>query len=202
MNIIGLTGGIGSGKSTAAQYFYELGIPIIDLDDISKEITKKNKEGYKKIINKFGSRYLTEKKEINRNLIKKEIFNDSKLKEEFEQLIHPIIYDECMNKINNYDSYPYIIIVIPLLFETKNYQDIIDESLLIDCEKKNQIERINARDKIDLDLIDKIISSQIDRATRQKKADNIIKNNFTTRELKKEIIIFHNKMLKKIKKND
>ena len=116
MHIVGLTGGIGSGKSMAALFFKELNVPVIDLDDIAKEITTKNNEGYNEIVKKFGVRYLNDKKEINRYLIKAEIFNDPKLKKEFEQLIHPLIYTACLNQIDNFHTQTYLILIVPLLF--------------------------------------------------------------------------------------
>lgn len=198
MHIVGLTGGIGSGKSMAALFFKELNVPVIDLDDIAKEITTKNNEGYNEIVKKFGVRYLNDKKEINRYLIKAEIFNDPKLKKEFEQLIHPLIYTACLNQIDNFHTQTYIILIVPLLFETKTYLGLIQESLLIDCKISTQKERVCSRDKLDSNLIDKIIASQLERSERQEKADNIITNDGSVDELKQKIKIFHDNIIKRL----
>lgn len=198
MHIVGLTGGIGSGKSMAALFFKELNVPVIDLDDIAKEITTKNNEGYNEIVKKFGVRYLNDKKEINRYLIKAEIFNDPKLKKEFEQLIHPLIYTACLNQIDNFHTQTYLILIVPLLFETKTYLGLIQESLLIDCKISTQKERVCSRDKLDSKLIDKIIASQLERSERQEKADNIITNDGSVDELKKKIKIFHDNIIKRL----
>ena len=198
MHIVGLTGGIGSGKSMAALFFKELNVPVIDLDDIAKEITTKNNEGYNEIVKKFGVRYLNNKKEINRYLIKAEIFNDPKLKKEFEQLIHPLIYTACLNQIDNFHTQTYLILIVPLLFETKTYLGLIQESLLIDCKISTQKERVCSRDKLDSNLIDKIIASQLERSERQEKADNIITNDGSVDELKQKIKIFHNNIIKRL----
>lgn len=198
MHIVGLTGGIGSGKSMAALFFKELNVPVIDLDDIAKEITTKNNEGYNEIVKKFGVRYLNDKKEINRYLIKAEIFNDPKLKKEFEQLIHPLIYTACLNQIDNFHTQTYLILIVPLLFETKTYLGLIQESLLIDCKISTQKERVCSRDKLDSNLIDKIIASQLERSERQEKADNIITNDGSVDELKKKIKIFHDNIIKRL----
>lgn len=198
MHIVGLTGGIGSGKSMAALFFKELNVPVIDLDDIAKEITTKNNEGYNEIVKKFGVRYLNDKKEINRYLIKAEIFNDPKLKKEFEQLIHPLIYTACLNQIDNFHTQTYLILIVPLLFETKTYLGLIQESLLIDCKVSTQKERVCSRDKLDSNLIDKIIASQLERSERQEKADNIITNDGSVDELKQKIKIFHDNIIKRL----
>jgi dephospho-CoA kinase len=198
MHIVGLTGGIGSGKSMAALFFKELNVPVIDLDDIAKEITTKNNEGYNEIVKKFGVRYLNDKKEINRYLIKAEIFNDPKLKKEFEQLIHPLIYTACLNQIDNFHTQTYLILIVPLLFETKTYLGLIQESLLIDCKITTQKERVCSRDKLDSNLIDKIIASQLERSERQEKADNIITNDGSVDELKQKIKIFHDNIIKRL----
>ena len=198
MHIVGLTGGIGSGKSMAALFFKELNVPVIDLDDIAKEITTKNNEGYNEIVKKFGVRYLNDKKEINRYLIKAEIFNDPKVKKEFEQLIHPLIYTACLNQIDNFHTQTYLILIVPLLFETKTYLGLIQESLLIDCKISTQKERVCSRDKLDSNLIDKIIASQLERSERQEKADNIITNDGSVDELKQKIKIFHDNIIKRL----
>lgn len=198
MHIVGLTGGIGSGKSMAALFFKELNVPVIDLDDIAKEITTKNNEGYNEIVKKFGVRYLNDKKEINRYLIKAEIFNDPKLKKEFEQLIHPLIYTACLNQIDNFHTQTYLILIVPLLFETKTYLGLIQESLLIDCKISTQKERVCSRDKLDSKLIDKIIASQLERSERQEKADTIITNDGSVDELKQKIKIFHDNIIKRL----
>ena len=198
MHIVGLTGGIGSGKSMAALFFKELNVPVIDLDDIAKEITTKNNEGYNEIVKKFGVRYLNDKKEINRYLIKAEIFNDPKLKKEFEQLIHPLIYTACLNQIDNFHTQTYLILIVPLLFETKTYLGLIQESLLIDCKISTQKERVCSRDKLDSNLIDKIIASQLERSEKQEKADNIITNDGSVDELKQKIKIFHDNIIKRL----
>lgn len=198
MHIVGLTGGIGSGKSMAALFFKELNVPVIDLDDIAKEITTKNNEGYNEIVKKFGVRYLNDKKEINRYLIKAEIFNDPKLKKEFEQLIHPLIYTACLNQIDNFHTQTYLILIVPLLFETKTYLGLIQESLLIDCKISTQKERVCSRDKLDSNLIDKIIASQLERSERQEKADTIITNDGSVDELKQKIKIFHDNIIKRL----
>jgi len=200
MHIVGLTGGIGAGKSMAAVFFKELGVPVVDLDDIARQITQKNNEGYEKIVNKYGARFLNDNKEINRYLIKKVLFSDQNFKKEFESIIHPLIYTACLNEIDNYRCNNYLVLVVPLLFESSSYLGLINESLLIDCDKSIQKNRVSQRDHIDSELIENIIANQLDRTERQLKADKIILNDGLPEELKKEIKIFHNDVLKKLSK--
>ena len=200
MHIVGLTGGIGAGKSMAAVFFKELGVPVVDLDDIARQITQKNNEGYEKIVTKYGARFLNDNKEINRYLIKKVLFSDQNFKKEFESIIHPLIYTACLNEIDNYRCNNYLVLVVPLLFESSSYLGLINESLLIDCDKSTQKNRVSQRDHIDSELIDNIIANQLDRSERQLKADKIILNDGLPEELQKEIKIFHNDLLKKLSK--
>jgi len=198
MYIVGLTGGIGSGKSQAESIFKKLKVPIVDLDQISRHITQKNTDGYSEIVKKFGVRYLNEQKELNRYLIKEEIFKNNHFKKEIESILHPLIFTECIKFIEDHKKAKYIVVVIPLLFESKNFLGLINESLLIDCDIEHQISRVKKRDNLGKDLIISIINSQISRSHKQKKADKIILNDSTVSELEKKIISFHNYLLKKI----
>jgi dephospho-CoA kinase len=198
MYIVGLTGGIGSGKSQAESIFKKLKVPIVDLDQISKQITQKNTEGYSEIVKKFGVRYLNEQEELNRYLIKEEIFKNNHFKKDIESILHPLIFTECIKFIEDHKKAKYIVVVIPLLFESKNFLGLINESLLIDCDIEHQISRVKKRDNLGKDLIISIINSQMSRSQKQKKADKIVLNDSSVNELEKKIISFHNYLLKKI----
>ena len=200
MHIVGITGGIGSGKSEAAKAFMSLSVPVIELDEIARQITQKNHPGYVQITKLFGSKYLDKNKEIIRKKLKIDIFNDSEKKEKIESILHPIILKECKKKINQYKSEEYIVIVVALLFETGSYLRFIDESVLIDCDEEIQFKRVNSRDKVDKNLIKSIIKSQLPRNQKIKKADTIIHNNLSKSHLKKEIYRYHNDLKLKINK--
>ena len=200
MHIVGITGGIGSGKSEAAKAFMSLSVPVIELDEIARQITQKNHPGYVQITKLFGSKYLDKNKEIIRKKLKIDIFNDSEKKEKIESILHPIILKECIKKINQYKSEEYIVIVVALLFETGSYLRFIDESVLIDCDEEIQFKRVNSRDKVDKNLIKSIIKSQLPRNQKIKKADTIIHNNLSKSHLKKEIYRYHNDLKLKINK--
>jgi len=190
--IVGVTGGIGSGKSEAAKTFISLSVPVIDLDDIARQITKKNHPGYVEIINNFGSKYLDKNKELMRTSLKIDIFNSSKVRKKIESILHPIILREYKKQIIKYKSEKYIVVMIALLFETGIYLKFINESLLIDCDEESQFNRVSSRDKLDKQLIESIIKSQLPRDEKIKKADKIINNNHSKAELKEEIYKYHN----------
>ena len=192
MYIVGVTGGIGSGKSEAAKTFVSLSVPVIDLDEIARQITKKNHLGYVEIIKNFGNKYLDKNKELMRNSLKIDIFNSSKVRKKIESILHPIILSEYKKQIIKYKSEQYIVVMIALLFETGIYLKFINESLLIDCDEESQFNRVSSRDKLDKQLIESIIKSQLPRDEKIKKADKIINNNHSKAELKEEIYKYHN----------
>ena len=117
--IIGLTGGIGSGKSATAKYFKDIGIDIIDADYVAKNVLIKNSAGYKLFIHKFGNKFLDKKNEIDRSLLRSEVFSKPDKKIELEKIIHPLVSEEILSFINNSRS-PYCIVMIPLIFETNS----------------------------------------------------------------------------------
>lgn len=199
MLIIGLTGGIGSGKSEASKIFKSLGATILDLDDIAKKITKKNALGYNKIIEYFGNAYLDELLNIDRKKLRAEMFFSEELKNKIEELLHPLIFNECQNLIKKISSPTYVVIVIPLLFENSTYRNIISQSLLIDCSEETQLKRVLSRDGITKELAKKIIYSQMKREEKIMIADNIINNEFSKDILEKNIVYYHKNIIKKLK---
>ena len=200
MYIVGITGGIGSGKSEATKTFVELSVPVIDLDDIARQITQKGCDGYVEITKNFGNIYLDKNKEINRKRLKVDIFNSPELKNKIESILHPIIFKQCKEQIYKYKIEEYIVIVIALLFETENYLKLIDESILIDCDEEVQFNRVSSRDKIDKSLIKTIIRSQLPRDQKMRKADTIIDNNLSKLHLKTEINRYHHDLKIRINK--
>jgi len=191
--IIGLTGGIGSGKSTISSMFEELGAEIVDADKISHSIVSKNKPLYKEIVNHFGSQILNEQEELNRPLLRKIIFNDSEEKAWLEDLMHPAIKNTILGIVKESQN-PYIILSVPLLLESGNYE-FVDRVLVIDVPESLQLERIGKRDNISAELAQNIIKSQISRGERNKKADDIIINDAPIEDIRKLVVQLHNKYL-------
>tara|TARA_Y100000817_G_C16727746_1_gene486579 strand:- start:191 stop:787 length:597 start_codon:yes stop_codon:yes gene_type:complete len=191
--IVGLTGGIGSGKSAAGNFFIELGIDLIDADMISKNILDDNLQARKSFVETFGEGYLNENNKIDRSLLRKDIFKDNNKKEQLELIIHPIVQEEILRFISKSNSI-YKIIMVPLIFET-NSKDFYDKIILIDCEENYQIERASQRDKKTKEDIVNIIKNQATREQRQSIADEIILNNSTLEDLKSQVIKVHQKLL-------
>lgn len=191
--IIGLTGGIGSGKSAAADYFIDLGIDVIDADIVAKNALSINSDGYDSFVKDFGEEFLNDNKEINRELLRKEIFSDETKKKRLENIVHPNVRSNISDFINNSRS-PYCIIMVPLIFETdssKNY----DRILVIDCDVETQIQRSALRDNQSIKEIKKIIHLQASRDQRLSIADDVISNISTLTNLKAEILKLHDKYM-------
>lgn len=192
--IVGLTGGIGSGKSAAANFFVELGVDLIDADDLAKNVLNKNSKGYELFINEFGEQYLDNDKNIDRDLLRKTIFNDSNKKNKLENIIHPQVRFGIEEFIKTSKS-DYCIVVVPLIYETRS-SSYYDRILVIDCDEEIQINRSAIRDNTENKEIKKIISKQASREERLSIADDVILNNRTLDSLKEEVIKLHKKYIK------
>lgn len=190
MFTVGLTGGIGSGKTTVAKIFEEKGITIIDTDQIAKELTQPNTVAFNTIINYFGNNLLTETKTLDRKKLKEIIFNQVEKKNWLEKLLHPLIRREVQVRLAESTSL-YSIVVIPLLFETENYP-MIQRTLVIDTEESLQLQRVASRDHLSLDAIQKIMHSQVSRGVRLALADDIIYNNGDKEALLTQVEKYHN----------
>ena len=195
--IIGLTGGIGSGKSAAAGLFKDIGVDLIDADDLARDALNRNSKGYKLFIEQFGDKYLDEYKNINRELIRKLIFNDSAAKSKLEDIIHPIVRSGIEAFIKNTKS-DYCIIVVPLIFET-NSSKLYDRVLVIDCDVGVQISRTSKRDNQTKREIENIVNRQASREQRLSIADEVIVNNGSLDLLRNEVLKIHKKYMEIIK---
>ena len=191
--IVGLTGGIGSGKSAAGKYFVELGIDVIDADDISKNILDENIKAKELFIKNFGDKFLDKKNNINRDLLRSEIFVNEEKKNILESIIHPIVREEIAKFINQSDSI-YKLIMVPLIYET-NSQDFYDKIIVVDCNEENQILRASERDNKSKENIINIINNQASRENRNSIADEIILNDSTLDNLRNQVIKVHQKLL-------
>jgi|TARA_X000000368_G_scaffold19765_1_gene15558 dephospho-CoA kinase len=187
--IVGLTGGIGSGKSAAANFFQNEGITVIDADDLSREVIEQDTPGFEKIVDCFGSAIIDSDGSINRAFLRQEVFDDEKKKKLLESIIHPLVRDLMIEKIAASQS-PYSIIMVPLIFET-NSMNNYNRILVIDCDPIVQLERAMLRDKNSKIQIQKIIDSQCSREERISIANDIIPNNDSLENLKIRSIAMH-----------
>ena len=194
MMIIGLTGGIGSGKSTVADLFAQLGIPIIDTDIIAREIVEIGKPAYLAIIDKFGAEILTSSKELDRAALKQRIVNDDHQRTILEDILHPLIFESVETQLQKLNT-NYCMVVIPLLVEKSSYTNILDRVLVIDTPESEQIRRVSRRDNMDKSTIEKLISIQATRNKRLAAADDVIKNDKGLDELKTATLQMHDKYM-------
>ena len=178
---IGLTGGIASGKTTITNYIrkHKKNIPILDADDLSRELIKPNTYGYKKILDYFGNKIIDNKnnseREINRKLLRNIIFKHSESKEWIEKLLHPLIKEKMIEECRQYANDQTIVLVIPLLFEAK-FEDICTEIWLVKCPKELQKKRLISRDKISEKEAYELINFQLSFEEKRKFSDIILDN--------------------------
>jgi dephospho-CoA kinase len=188
---IGLTGGIGCGKSTVSRLFEQLNVPVIDADVISHNIVKPNQKGLMMVVALFGDTILLENGELNRAALKEFIFSDMESKKKLEAALHPLIFNEITSQLNLLHDVPDCIVSIPLLFETQS-QRFVDRILVVDCDKKTQYQRIQKRDNLSFASIDRIIGSQVSATFRRNNANDILDNSKDGVLLAQQIKTLHN----------
>jgi dephospho-CoA kinase len=197
--IVGLTGGIGSGKSTVSKIFASLGVEIIDADHIARELVKKGTPQYEKIVQHFGSEVLDAQNDLNRSKLRDLIFSNTEERRWLEKLLHPLIIQEIQNRIQHVKS-AYAIVVAPLLLEILSPLPI-QRILVIDADEKLQTQRIRIREQISEAHIEAIIKIQLSREARIKAADDVITNNAGLAELNQQIATLHAYYLEMASKN-
>ncbi len=195
MFIVGMTGGIGCGKSEATRIFAELGVPIVDVDMISHQLTTTGQPILEKIAKLFGNEVLNSDGSLNRGALRKKIFATDDARKKLEAILHPAIYEQAIEALNKNASAPYQILAIPLLFESDRYLNIINRSLVIDSNVEMQIDRASKRDGLSRDAIQKIIDVQMPREKRNARADEVILNDGSIAELKEKIKQLHEKYM-------
>ncbi|MDX1900375.1 MAG: dephospho-CoA kinase [Gammaproteobacteria bacterium] len=193
MLIIGLTGGIGSGKSTVAELFAAKHIPIIDTDKLSHELTHPGQPALKEIIQHFGETVLNDDKTLDRKKLRHIIFDQPSERKWLEQLLHPMIRKEMKDQIAQYKT-PYCIVVIPLLTETTP-DPIIQRILVVDTTKALQMHRTKNRDQLPAKTVSAILQSQSSRERRIQMADDVITNDGDLKDLAKQVDVLHQQYL-------
>lgn len=194
MLTIGLTGGIGSGKSTVANLFNALGVPVYDTDIIARKLVEPGQPALEEIIATFGKDIIDAKGHLDRQKLKQRIFASDEAKDKLEKILHPRIRESLLAKINNCTA-PYCIAVIPLLVE-KHWQTVVDRVLLVDVSEETQIQRTQQRDELTESTVKRIVGSQATRAQRLAVADDVINNDITPDKLQAEIQRLHEKYTK------
>ncbi|MEH6454622.1 MAG: dephospho-CoA kinase [Psychromonas sp.] len=185
--IIGLTGGIGSGKSTVSKFFHELGIEIVDADIVARQVVERGQPALRKIADHFGDNILIEG-ELNRKLLRQLIFSNEAHKKWLNDLLHPLIRKQMIKQLSEVGG-DYAIFEAPLLFENK-LESMTDFNLVIDVSVELQIERASKRDDASEEGIKAVINSQISRSSRLQKADYCIDNSvLSIAQLQNQVIV-------------
>jgi dephospho-CoA kinase len=187
---IGLTGGIGCGKTTVARLFAELGSPVIDADQIAHQLVAKGQPALEQIAQQFGADIVDPDGSLNRSRLREIVFSDPAQKQKLESILHPLVYQSIQAELERLSA-PYCIIAIPLLFET-NMAHFVDRVLVVDCPVEIQIARVRKRDQLTLDRIQSIIDSQVSRDFRKSHADDLIDNSESDYGLAEQVKKLHN----------
>lgn len=190
---IGLTGGIGSGKSTATERFLELGVPVIDADVIAREVVEPGNPVFDAVVKAFGNQVVDAGGQLNRKELGNIIFENPELKSRLENILHPKIHTEILHQLEQLSS-PYSVVDIPLLAESERSYPL-DRVLVIDLPEEMQIARTMKRGKQSMEQIKRIIELQASRQERRTIADDIIDNSGTPEALRNNIDLLHQKYL-------
>jgi len=188
--VVGLTGGIGSGKSTIADLFSERGVDVIDTDRIARELTDPGQAAYKAIVEKFGQRVVMGNTHLNRKTMRKYVFSNDNLRDWLEKLLHPLIREELSRRVEASVA-PYCMAVIPLLFE-KERNPLITRSLVVDVPEELQVTRTQLRDMHTPEEVEMIMKAQVTREHRLSSADDVIYNDKKLQDLIPQVEKLHN----------
>ena len=200
MFTVGLTGGIGSGKTTVARFFLDQNIEVINADLIAKEVVEPGTAALSRIKKRFGSEILINEETLNRSLLREKIFKDNDQRVWLESLLHPLIEEKIAQLIKSALS-QYVILESPLLLETSQHK-LVNRILVVDVPPKIQLERAISRDGGPKATIKAIMQSQISRNDRISLADDIINNEQNFQSVQTQLMIFHQNYLNLARKND
>ncbi len=190
MLVIGLTGGIGSGKSTVAELFSGLGVPVIDTDRIAHELTVSGSAALAAIRQAFGDSVISKDGSLDRTILRETVFGDAAARKKLEAILHPRIRREVEALIESLDV-PYVLLVIPSLVETGGYADLIDRVLVVDCPETLQVSRVITRNGMSQQDVMAIMAAQVSRAKRLQSADDVLDNGDMNASLKDRVKALH-----------
>lgn len=186
---VGLTGGIGSGKSTIASLFAMRGVPIIDTDEIARSLTEPGQETFSEIVRIFGDAILDKDRRIDRDKLRERVFDNPEDRQNLEKILHPRIRAMVREKLAALEA-PYAIVVVPLLIES-GFTDLVDRVLVVDAFENVQLQRTAARTGLGESEIRKIMAAQASRAQRLQLANDVIENNADRKRLETEVERVH-----------
>ncbi len=187
---IGLTGGIGSGKSSAARLFQGLGAGVVDVDDISHALTKPGGAGIAGIMRQFGQEYIAADGSLDRSRMRELVFKDPLAKDRLEAILHPLIGQQSRELVAH-ATQPYVLLVVPLLLERNTYRDRVQRIAVVDCSEQTQIERTMRRSQLSESAVRAIMAAQLSRADRLAQADDVLHNDGDEADLQKQVAALH-----------
>ena len=188
--VVGLTGGIGSGKTTVAELFASRGAGLVDTDEIAHRLTAPAQPAIAEIMRRFGPRFVAADGSLDRAQMRELVFADPSARKDLEAILHPLIRQESARQIRE-STAPYVVIVIPLLFESGAPRRGMDRILVVDCEPEAQISRVIARSGLSRDQVLSIIASQVSRQERLRGADDVVHNDDDLDALEAQVIPLH-----------
>jgi dephospho-CoA kinase len=191
---IGLTGGIGCGKSKAAEMFAKLGADVVDTDAIAHEITAPAGLAMPAIAESFGPEYVRADGSLDRERMRQLVFSDPTAKKRLEAITHPLIRAESQRRVET-GTGPYVLLVVPLLLETGAYRSLLRRVLVVDCEEAQQIERVIARSGLSEDEARRIMAAQLPRMQRLEHADDVLSNDADIQALRSQVEALHARYL-------
>ncbi|CAK0764889.1 dephospho-CoA kinase [Gammaproteobacteria bacterium] len=192
--LVGLTGGIGSGKSTVADRFSALGIPVIDADQVTRTLCMPGQQALAEIVEAFGPGVLDADGRLDRTSLRKRIFADTAARHHLEAILHPQVRAEMARQVMTLDT-SYGILAIPLLLESGQV-DLVDRVLVVDCPAEIQIRRVMARDNVPRPQVEAVLAAQTTQGTRLAIADDVLINDADIKTLHHQIDVLHHRYLK------
>jgi dephospho-CoA kinase len=190
---IGLTGGIASGKSTAAARFAELGVPVIDADEVARAVVAPGESGYAQVVNRFGRGILAADAGLDRRVLRDRVFADPAERQDLEAILHPLIRAEMQRRANAALG-PYVVLAIPLLVESGRREQV-DRVLVVDVDEAAQLERLMRRDASTQAQARAILAAQASRSVRLQVADDVLVNTGSVAELREAVDRLHERYL-------
>lgn len=189
--VIGLTGGIGSGKTTVADLFAELGAAVVDTDVIARELTSAHGAAMPEIARVFGNTVLQPDGSLDRAAMRRLCFSDPPVRKRLEAILHPMIRSESVARCQRADYAPYVLLVVPLLIESGAYRGRVNRILVVDCDEAQQVARVVARSGLSEEEVRGIMTTQATRAERLAAADDVVTNAGSRDELQAQVLTLH-----------